>query len=172
MTDLDDELSLDPLDNVDGIANVKTIGRPTFLSVLCILSFIGNGLGIIQGLFIWMMSGFYARLFSGLSKSLKTGQSEMNIVEKVLNGLSWWAISIVIGSLACLAGAIIMWKLKKSGYFLYIIGQILPLLGLLFFFLGSIPGPKTGGSMIFVLFSSIFPIAFIVMFGLNQKHLN
>lgn len=172
MSEFDEQLGLDPLDNVHGIANVKTEGRPTFLSVLCILSFIGNGLGIIQGLFLWMMSGFYARLFSGLSKSLNTGQNEMNIVEKVLNGLSWWAISIIVGSLVCLAGAILMWKLKKSGYFLYIFGQLLPLLGVLFFFLGSIPGPSNGGSMIFVLFSSIFPIAFIVMFGLNQKHLN
>lgn len=172
MSDLDDQLGFGPLDNVEGIANVKTEGRPTFLTVLCILSFIGNGLGIFQGLFMWTMSGFYAKLFSGLSKNLNTGQNEMNIVERVLNGLSWWAISIIVGSLVCLAGAILMWKLKKSGYFLYIFGQLLPLLGVLFFFLGSIPGPSNGGSMIFVLFSSIFPIAFIVMFGLNQKHLN
>jgi hypothetical protein len=171
MDELDNEFGFDPLDNVHGIANVKEIGRPTFLSVLCILAFIGNGLGILQGLFIWMMSGFYARLFTGLSNSLNTGKSEMRIVEKVLNGLSWWAISIVIGSLICLAGAIIMWRLKKSGYLLYILGQILPLLGVLFFFLGAIPGPSSGGSMIFVLFSSILPIAFIVMFGLNQKYL-
>lgn len=171
MIDLDDELSMDPLDNVDGISNVKTEGRPTFLSVLCILAFIGNGLGIIQGLFLWMMSGFYAKLFSGLTKSLGTGKEEMRTVEKVLNGLSWWAISIVIGSLICLAAAIIMWKLKKSGYFLYILGQIIPLLGVLFFFIGTFKGAASGGVVILVLLSAIFPIAFIVMFGLNQKHL-
>jgi hypothetical protein len=170
MSELDDHL--DALDNFQGIANVKQIVRPTFLSVLCVLAFIGNGLGIIQGLFFWAMSGFYAKLFSLFDNGKAVKGNEMKMIENFLNGITWWAISIIVGSLVCLIGAILMWKLKKSGYFIYILGQIVPILGVLFFFLRIMKNVGVnGGGMFFVFLSAIFPIAFIVMFGLNQKHL-
>ena len=172
MEALDDQLGIDPLDSKPGsIDNVKKGERPVFLTVLCILAFVGNGLSIFQGLLMYVMAGFYIRLFSIIPANGGPGTDELIIFKKVLNAIGWWATSISIGSIICLIGAILMWNLRKSGYFIYILGQLLPILGLVYFFIGSFSGAATIGAVFFAILLSLFPIAFVVMFGLNQKYL-
>lgn len=171
MDDLDSELGLDALDST--IVNEgKPAGRPTFLKVLCILSFVGTGLGMIQGLFIWMMAGVYSQLFTGIGNAFG-GQntSEMNMITRIFNAFSFWGVSILVGSLICLLGAIFMWNLKKWAYFVYILGQLLPIVGC-YLLIASLPTGEFGGAaLMWVFFFSIFPVAFIIMYGLNYKHL-
>lgn len=79
--------------------------RPTFLTVLCILTFIGSGLGILGGLI-----GAVGNLFSS-SYANAPGSGVLSILLGI------------ISSALCLFGAIQMWQLRKSGFNLYVAGS-------------------------------------------------
>lgn len=171
MAGIDDELGIESqlLDR-----NTQTLSpgiRPTFLTVLCILSFIGNGLGFFQGIIAYVMSGVYANMFRMMSK-VRGIQREMDQIYDVITMMGWWGLTMVVGSLICLLGAILMWRLKKSGFIIYLIGQALPIIMMLLFFTYSVPPEAIGAVVIIVILSSIFPLAFIIMFATNLKHLN
>ena len=76
--------------------------RPTFLTVLCILTFIGSGLGVIGNLLGLAGSAALA--------SFSTGGGAM------------WSVVGLAASGLCLYGAIQMWGLKKQGFMLYAAG--------------------------------------------------
>ncbi len=123
---------------------VETGKRPVFLSVLCILTFIGSGLGLLAFLLLIVGAGAIMSYLGSFGGALGTGS------------MGYLIISLVL-SLASLFGAIQMWKLKKMGFFIYtgaaIIGIILPL------FFG----------LVFSTFGTIITVAFIVMYFLNIK---
>jgi hypothetical protein len=114
--------------------------RPTFLTVLCILSFIGCGLAVLGS-------------FATITK---------------LTGILG-----LVAALVCLYGVIQMWKLKKMGFWIYLVGEIAPIIitavtvGVagLFTFAG-------GFTAIMIGLGSIFTIAFIIMYALNLKHMH
>lgn len=121
--------------------------RPTFITVLCILSFVGTGIGIISSLYYMVAAPSYS--FMG-------------------NLTIHYAIGLV-GNLLCLFGALQMWKLKKMGYFIYIAGQALPIISSVIY-LGDFLFTSLG--MTAMLTAIIFPVAFIIMYGINLKHMN
>lgn len=88
------------LDNVNGTGENK---RPSFLTVLCILTFIGSGLGILGGLLGLVGS-------TALASFAPVGSSII------------WTIAGLAASGLCLYGAIQMWGLKKSGFMMYVAG--------------------------------------------------
>jgi hypothetical protein len=121
--------------------NVQTTNqRPTFLTVLCILTFIGSGLGVLFSLFgifgIGALDSFISN-YGGVS-------TDTGIMKPVL---------ILIFSGASLYGAIMMWGLKKMGFYLYVVAQILIV--------------AFGWSIM----ALIFALLFIILYGLNLKHL-
>lgn len=122
--------------------------RPVLLTVLCILTFIGSGLSILFWLFAIIGLGSLLG-FLGKIPGFGVGGGESTIITPI--------IFLLLGVLL-LISAIMMWKLKKTGYFLYILikvlGIILPiiLLGALF---------KIG--------SLIIPVIMIILYGLNLK---
>ncbi|MBN1181465.1 MAG: hypothetical protein JXB49_04200 [Bacteroidales bacterium] len=126
----------------------KTEGqkRPGLLTVLCILTFIGSGLGILFGLLLIIGAGSVLS-FLGRIPGFGGGGGMM----------SYSIVSLVL-SVVLLFGAIQMWKLKKLGFYLYtaakIIGFILPIVWL---------------GMPFNIVGLIIMAAFIVLYGLNLK---
>ena len=119
---------------------MTTATRPSFLTVLCILSYIGCALGIIGGL---------------MSITTLTG------------------IVGVVASLICLWGVIQMWKLKKMGFYIYLIGEIAPLIVSLVTIGFASIFSFTGGIMaLAVLFGFVFSLIFILLYALNLKHMN
>jgi hypothetical protein len=67
-----------------------------------------------------------------------------------------------------------MWKMKKSGFYLYVGGQILPFIGIYGLMGGLMPnssGPLAGFAIIGQVVAIIFPLGFIIMYGVNYKHL-
>ncbi|MBP6432568.1 MAG: hypothetical protein KA319_12450 [Ferruginibacter sp.] len=64
----------------------------------------------------------------------------------------------------CIYGALEMRKLKKQGYYLWLIGEILPWIAM-FIFVGGI-FLKT-----FMVWFLIFPVLFIILYTLQRKHL-
>ncbi|HEV8080539.1 MAG TPA: hypothetical protein VGP43_07500 [Chitinophagaceae bacterium] len=117
--------------------------RPVFLKVLCILTFIGSGYGIINGVVTYFkandISKFVtevkAEMKNKISKKKKTNDTiSVSFAGNVVNNMSAMAtpdnlrkmaIGTVISSILCLLGAILMWNLRKVGFYIYVIGTIL-----------------------------------------------
>jgi hypothetical protein len=146
--------------------------RPTLLTVLCILSFIAAGFAIIGYITIIAAMGVATAAVSvaentmeAASDSLSASYSEMSAaMDEAMSagpsvGLTWAYLVIgFICTLVGLYGVIKMWKLKKVGYYMYVGASVLSM----------IMGVVYGG---FQLWAVIFPILFIVLYGLNLKHM-
>lgn len=146
--------------------------RPKFLTVLCILSFVGVGLSIIFGVFNYLTyaaaSSLTTAALDAAGGAAKEGQQFANAFADAL-GIDYGKLKLVtliqiLLNLPILAGVILMWKQKKLGYFIYapieLIQAALPLimgLGLL------------GGAT--AIISIVFAITFIVLYGINLKHM-
>jgi len=124
-------------------------GRPTFLTVLCILTFIGSGL---SALFI-LIGLVAAGALSGWLGSFP-GMGDMG-------GLgSGYLVIVLVLALASLYGAIMMWKLKKMGFYLYTGANVIALF---------VPIIMASGK--FLTLGLVFTVLFIILYGLNLKHL-
>lgn len=160
--------ALDQFEEID-----KPATLPVFLKVLCILTFVGSGMGILGALLNLVLYSASSNIFR-TANELSDGMYDrmgMNIDEM----MRWTAYSNyanLVGSLLCLTGALLMWKLKKSGFYLYVPGNLLPLI-VSFFAMNHImgSGPFASFGVAGVMFSGLFYIAFIVMYGINFKHL-
>lgn len=172
MNDLDEQLGLiDDQSTISG-TNLQKNTRPSFLTVICILAFIGNGLGIFQGLIGLAMVEMYRKIFASFNAiGQQAGMPGFIDINAIFNAYSWFAILIIVGSLLALTGSILMWKLKKIGFPFYLIGQILPVVGIFLFASAMFDGPFIGFSILMTFMSTLFPIAFIIMFAVNIKHL-
>lgn len=150
--------------------NVQPKQRPVFLTVLCILTFSGTGLIIIVSLFSIVVMGQLESVMEDFNETY----IELDSKTDLGNSYRWTKISYIlniVGSLLCLVGALIMWKLRKYGYYIYIVGQVLPLIGT-FMVMNSMFSGNFGEFTIFSsIFSMIFPVVFIIMYGLNLKHM-
>lgn len=144
--------------------------KPTFLKVLCILTFIGAPLGLIQGImsyFTYSKLGQLGDAMAGVAGGDEAAAA-MNTMSSML-GLDYGKISmgyLIIGllNLLILVGALMMWMLKKVGFYLYAVGQV-AIVGVMFGYIGGVVGGMMG------IVTAIFAIAFIIMYALNLKHL-
>jgi hypothetical protein len=141
---------------------------PAFLKILCILSFVGIGVYLVTYIFGYI----YVKTLIEDSRSLNEAFGEGSDVSNILkdseplmkNGILYYILSM-IGCIICLVGVILMWKLKKAGFYIYIVGEIAPLI-LPFILLGGF-----GALSVFALVLGIIPVAFIAMYAINLKHL-
>ena len=69
----------------------------------------------------------------------------------------------MVGTILCFYGALQMRKWKKEGYLLWLVGEVLPVIGTIIFL------PEFF-STIFVWFL-IFPVIFILLYTMQRKHL-
>lgn len=153
--------------------NVQTSGapqRPTFLTVLCILSFIASGISIVGMLLAGAAKGVVesaggSELMDQAMEDAARNNPEMqnmpgmdDAMSAVETAFSWpYMIAATVLILVSLFGVIKMWKLKKQGFFIYagagIAGIILPLLF-------GLP---------FGTFGAIVTLGFIAMYYMNTK---
>lgn len=156
---------------------LNTDGKPALpsgLNVLTILTFIGCGLGLLFVLLTPVMNKF----FLGLMEKAQTSGRELTTKELAdiekgravieltqANMVPIMAISVVSIAL-CLAGAIMMRKLKKDGFWIYTGGELLPVIGN-FIILGV--AQFTG--VVSVLLSVGIPVLFVILYAVQKKHL-
>jgi hypothetical protein len=125
--------------------------RPVFLTVLCILSFIAAGLGILG----------YITAITAMSVVSSIDTTGMAGMEGTYTGPSaglTWAYVIVgfITTLLSLYGVIKMWKLQKVGFYIYVAAAVISvIMGIIYSGFG--------------VMGAVFPILFIVLYGLNLK---
>jgi hypothetical protein len=139
--------------------------RPAFLKVLCILTWVGSGMGLISGL--WAIIGPSAS--ESAIRSL--GDATLDGTMENMKMIQYAGLACTV---LCIIGSVMMWQLKKAGFFIYLIGEVAPLV-LSFVLLGSLAssgGPVTGGIAAAAgVIGAIFPAAFVIMYGSNLKHM-
>lgn len=119
--------------------------RPTFLTVLCILTFIGSGLLLLFTLIAIVGSGVSGSILKAIPGAPNlVGGAELSMAKLVIN------LILIAGSLY---GAILMWGLKKMGFYLYSGANIVYLI------------------ISFSVIGLIITAAFIVMYYLNLKYM-
>ena len=164
------------LDSVTATGGPK---RPAFITVLCILTFVGAGIGLLSSLFSLFTLG---QLQSTMDTFDRIGSGFNDSDNDLTDVYKWQKIQVylsLLGNGMCLAGALLMWKLKKAGFFIYVPGQIIPFFGAVMVFTsmsGMMDSTIGGGffgmaSALGLIFAAIFPLAFIIMYGVNLKHL-
>jgi len=152
--------------------NQQPQGRPTFLLVLCILSWVGIGFGLLIGVYtLW-----FARVTSGIYESFDNPNtmgvfSESPEIQYAMRAAKYaWTFAIigVVSNLLCLAGTIVMFNMKKVGFYIYLIAQVTPII-IYFVIMNSLAFSNwLGLSGYFIYFINI---TFVVMYGLNVKYM-
>ena len=131
--------------------------RPTLLTVLCILTFIGSGMNLFSGLVI---SGFYD-VFVEIAREFS---KKFNIpgIDLLLETKPLFFLVTAIFYAGSLAGAIFMIQLKKIGFHIYTIFQILLILAPMYFMHLASPDLPA------LLFSGLF----ILLYSMNLKFMS
>lgn len=160
--------------------------RPTLLTVLCILTFIGSSWAIISSVWGYSTASKSARMVSSVimqkhgdstlqndsavnsianKKRSMFGEKMMVSVSKMMTeeNIRKNAIGAIISEFLTLVGAFLMWKLRRYGFYLYIAGVIIGII---------VPFYLYGGNIIAVgmsVFSGFFGMVFIALYALNFK---
>jgi hypothetical protein len=128
--------------------------RPVLLTVLCILTFIGSGMNIFSGLIISLFHDTFLTIAEELSENL-----DLPGIEVILQAPPVFFLSSALLYAGSLTGAVMMWNLRRNGFHVYAISQILHLIAPMYFL--KLAGP----SIIDLIFSGIF----IILYSLNLK---
>ena len=151
--------------------------RPTFLTVLCILTFIGSGFGILGALYNYSTADATIAQLAEAQEQLDDvmdsaesmpswlksimGYSQQKVESITVEQIHQTAITAVFSSLLTLFGALFMWGLNKRGYFIYIAGILVLIVGNII-----ISGVTDG------ILAGFWGILFIILYGLNLKHMH
>jgi|APLak6261665767_1056052.scaffolds.fasta_scaffold27231_2 hypothetical protein len=132
--------------------------RPQFLSVLCVLTFLSTGLGIFTSILTPMISDYLVEFITSMPGYEQNLTEEGMVMLKA--GWGYYLVSLVLISLS-LFGAIKMWKLKRIGFHLYTIANLL---------LFCLPSIFLG--MDFNLIGLVLPGLFIGLYAIHLKYMN
>jgi hypothetical protein len=144
---------------------------PQMLNVLTILTFIGSGLAFILSLYqLLTKSSQIEKANDAIEQLQQTGSDNFLIngaieaLEMSIEHFTLLNLVPIIAAILCIIGAILMRKLKKNGYYIYILGCISEI---------AIPAIAIGGAVLggMLLVGSIFSILFIILYGVNLKHM-
>lgn len=154
--------------------------RPTFLLVLCILTFIGSGWKVLSNLFSlftanMMNSSMQIEQYSNMMGEMENGNvpsfmsnflsSSMEVLQvTAAHAYEIAAINLVLALLSLL-GAILMFQLRRIGFYVYVTAQILFLFVMPYF---------AGFSTLVVIGmfgSAFFSLLFVSMYAVNVKYM-
>lgn len=140
--------------------------RTTFLLVLCILTFIGSGYSFLYHLLLPLakeqlpeIAELYKNFFK--DEALLSQMSEMfNFMAAVP---SWKYLLVALGCAGSVVGAALMLKLRKEGFHVYVISQIL-IFAMMSFLIGGPLKPT--------ITNILWDITFILLYFLQLKKSN
>lgn len=154
--------------------------RPVFLKVLCMLTFIGSGYGIINSAITYFKANDISNIVTQVKTKMNDDFKRKNrrnpdkviFLNKIMNNASALstpenlrktATGNCITSVLCLLGAILMWHLQRIGFYIYVLGTIISIL-LPFYMFGSnfLTNISAG-------FLGFIGILFIIFYAMNIK---
>lgn len=148
---------------------------PSTLNVLTILTFVGCGLGCISSVYSYFNAqksyDDIVKLQSNLDSAPEivrkmAGPKMVEIARNSLENRLPILLLAMVGYGLCLYGAIRMRAWKKEGFYIYTLGEILPVIAG-FIFIGA---GVFGGFAIVA--SLLFPALFIILYATQLKHLS
>lgn len=159
--------------------------RPQLLTVICILSFIMCGIGLLGGIYniiqntpekmaesVEQVRQFSPEMADKMEESFLAMQESTYIqISPYLN---------LVYALVSFLGVLMMWKLQKKGFYLYLAGELLPYLGFIVAAKESMAamdmmGGGGAGQMagiVMVGLMLLFDAAFIIMYAVNLKKMS
>jgi hypothetical protein len=156
--------------------------RPTFLTVLCILTFIASGWGIFTNISNYMNADVNAKvaetvLDSAKEKISKEADNEgtTKMAEQVFSGATKMldpanikknALYSILANLLTLGGAFLMFQLKKPGFWVYLAGTAVAIITPFIVY-----GASNIMSIGMTAVIGFFGILFAVLYSLNLKYL-
>lgn len=147
--------------------------RPVFLTVLCILTWVGSGLGFLGGLMSLTVLNGASETFANLERTsrVNTEFGTMPSLEEYIFWTNLQNITALLVAGLCIFGAILMWQLKKTGFFLYLAGCVISLVVSIMAIGVLMPSGLAGFGMIAVVIGGLISAAFIIMYAVNLKHM-
>ncbi len=162
--------------NTDGfrLSPEQAVKIPSTLNILTILTFIGSGLGLLYVAFLPALTRFMLGVLEKASNSeqelsatqlaeMERGKSALELSQANMIPLM---ITGFIGIALCIWGAMLMRKLKKDGYWIYVSGELLPIIVSLIL-LGT---AQFNGAFSIVIALGI-PLAFVILYTMQRKYL-
>ena len=147
------------IDNNENNDNTANTTRPELLKILCILTFIGGGLSLISNLTMFLTIDIVREYFEKGMFDFLAEDMDISVLEILVSiNSTYFMFQAVVLALA-VYGAYLMWNLKKIGFHLYAISQIL-LLILPQVFLPSLPFPT---------FELIISLIFVTLYAKNLQ---
>jgi hypothetical protein len=146
---------------------------PQMLNVLTILTYIGCGLGLLSSIWGYVSAATNYKLYNSMQgddlktdnkmlDSMLSGAQEM--AKKTYDNRLMILIFGLVGIALCFYGAMQMRNLKKQGYLLYVIGEVLPIIAFAIFIgFGNLLGGIT------MIFSVLFAALFIILYTTQRK---
>lgn len=128
--------------------------RPTMLTVLCILTFIGSGMNLFSSLVI---AGFYDTFVEIATEFAE--KFNLPGMDVIIEARPVFFLISAIFYAGSIAGAVLMLNLKKIGFHVYTTSQILLIITPMYFFHQSSPGIPD------LLFAGIF----VWLYAMNLK---
>jgi hypothetical protein len=133
--------------NMGAQAAPATAARPTFLTVLCILTWISSGLLFLLFLTATVAFGVVGGMLSKVGMGAIGGAG----------AAAFGGFALTYGLM--FTGALMMWKVKKMGFYIYVAGNVINL-ALPFVF-----------GMPFDIMGTAIVAIFIALYAINLKHL-
>ena len=175
MTDLNQ--NLDQAKDALNLEDKDMKKLPQGLNILTILTYIGCALGAISTVWNYVSASTAYRAYEQLNTTMEGLQTENSAVNSMLSGATEMVkktyenrMMIMIFGLVGIAlafyGAMQMRNLKKQGYLIYVVGEILPIISFAIF-IGF--GSLFGG--IAMIFSTLIAAVFIILYTMQRKHL-
>ncbi|MEJ7586508.1 MAG: hypothetical protein WKI04_02990 [Ferruginibacter sp.] len=154
--------------------------RSAFITVLCILTFIGSGLGLLTEGVKYLTADSQAAVMSKVKekanadierKAKSDDGSEfarmiVNTFGASAQNIRKGALSNMAAAVFCLMGAFLMWNLRKTGFYLYVAGTLVGIVSPFVIFGGS--NLMSIGSSVIVGFIGLI---FVVLYGINLKYM-
>lgn len=131
------------------------IERPSGLSMICVLTFIGSGISALSSLMVF--TGF--DLIPSVPMDASLFPEAQDVKDMVMSAGRWFFLIMAVLFIISFTGATMMWKLKKIGFHCYTFSQMLMFL---------IPLLMIQGYIV-PISSVLITSAFIGMYGLNLR---
>jgi hypothetical protein len=147
---------------------------PDMLNVLTILTFIGCGLALLFQLYYsFNAKKFYDATIANQDKMAQApswarnlqGPDPIGVATRTYDNRTPILLLGVVAVILCIYGAVMMRQLKKTGFYIYLIGEVLPLLTTYIFIGGA---ALSGFSLVFTL---LFTALFVILYATQLKYM-
>ena len=152
--------------------------RPVFLKVLCMLTFICSGWLIVTNTVTYFTANDISKIvvsakekmYEDINKNKSKNSTVKMFAEKMMNNMFVMyttenlrknALGILLGAVFCISGAVLMWKLKRIGYILYVAGTIIGVATPFYVFGNNFIAVGTSG------FTAFFGLLFVIFYAMN-----